>query len=61
MTTTTVADDIAPTAVPSARQHIQNTNVVAAYEFATLKLFLKLTAQKDGDKRFLKTYISYVT
>lgn len=44
-------------AVPAAWQHVsKNTNVVA-YEFATQTLFLKLTARKDGDKRFLKTYI----
>jgi len=35
----------------------KKTNVVVAYEFATQKLFLKLTARKDRDKRFLKTYI----
>jgi len=34
----------------------KKTNVVV-YEFATKKMFLKLTVQKDGDTRFLKTYI----
>jgi len=35
----------------------KKTNVIAAYEFATQKLFLKLTDQKDCDTRFLKIYI----